>query len=259
MSLTNEDRPSKIKEYFQYAHQPTRGDSLTLPDFGIEVTNWWKRIQPEWRQTEQDPPRTPDRWSYILSGGSKGAFLLILCLAWWRRAYEQYLESQKETRRVEAKATGAVARLDDLPDHDAEWLEIVNDLVFVMGRAQIGEVPTKGMPSPSHRVKRKRGAESPTPRRSLRGPKSKVIVSHSIFQPSTPPQLPEIIHGVSFRFDSCGLFLAYTFLVWTLLSIFLPTSAHRVCFPPFWCSPVDSIIVCCPILDSHFLMIVPSP
>lgn len=155
----------KIKEYFQYAHQPTRGDCLTLPGFGVEVINWWKKIQPEWRGTNPDPPQTSGQWSYILSGGSKGAFLLILCLAWWHRAYERHLESQKERRRTEAKATGVTARFDDLPDHDAEWLEIVKDVAFVMRRAQGSEVPTKGLPSPSRRVKRKRETEPIAPRK----------------------------------------------------------------------------------------------
>ena len=131
-TLTTEDRPPKIKEYFQYAHQPTRGDTLTVPDFGAEVAKWWGTIQPEWRRSKQEPPQSPSRWSYILSGGSKGAFLVILCLAWWDRAYERHLEKQKEARRVAAEAAGIVASFDDLPDHNAAWLNVVNDVAFVM-------------------------------------------------------------------------------------------------------------------------------
>lgn len=143
----------KIKEYFQYAHQPSRGDTLTLPDFGVEVTKWWEKIQPEWRRSNRDPSPTPDQWSYILSGGSKGAFLLILCLAWWDRAHERYLKK------------GATGSAGDLPDHDPEWLKIVNDVAFVMRKAQDSRVPNRGMPSPSRRMKRKREAEPSTSRK----------------------------------------------------------------------------------------------
>jgi hypothetical protein len=149
-SLTNEDRLLKIKEYFQYAHQPTRGDGLALPDFGVEVTDWWKKIQPEWRRANQDPPQTSGQWSYILTGGSKGAFLLILCLAWWDRAHERRLKSRKEAL---------------LPDHDADWLKIVDDVAFVMQMAQGSEVPTRGMPSPSRKEKRKRETGLSAPRK----------------------------------------------------------------------------------------------
>ena len=165
VSLTNEDRPSRIKEYFQYAHQPSRGDTLTSPGFGAEVAKWWERIQPEWRRSEQDLPESPSQWSYILSGGSKGAFLVILCLAWWDRAYERSLKKQKEERRIEAEASGVAPNFNDLPDHDAEWLNTVNDVAFVMRGALKCDVPTRGVSSPSHRVKRKREAEPTTPRK----------------------------------------------------------------------------------------------
>ena len=162
-ALTNEDRPSKIKEYFQYAHQPSRGDTLAVPGFGAEVAKWWERIQPEWRRSKQDLPQSRSKWSYILSGGSKGVFLVILCLAWWDRAYERHLEKEKEARRAEAKAAGIIVNFDDLPDHDAEWLKIVNDVGFVMEQAQNCDIPTRGMPSPSRKGKRKYQEDPTTP------------------------------------------------------------------------------------------------
>jgi len=164
-TFTTVDRPVKIKEYFQYAHQPSRGDTLTLPDFGVEVTKWWKTIQPEWRRSDGDPPQTPDRWSFILSGGSKGAFLLVLCLAWWDRAHERYLEKEKSTRQVRAEALGVTKSVETLPAHDAEWLKIVNDVAFVMQQAQGSQIPTRGMSSPSRRAKRKSEVEPPAPRK----------------------------------------------------------------------------------------------
>ena len=155
-TLTNEGRPLKIKEYFQYAHQPSRGDTLVVPDFGAEVTEWWEKIQPEWRRSKRDPPQDPNRWSYILSGGSKGAFLVILCLAWWDRSYERHIGEQKRARQVEAEAGGVTATFDDLPDHDAGWLNIVNDVAFVMQKARDCAIPARGAPSPSRGGKRKR-------------------------------------------------------------------------------------------------------
>ena len=142
ITLTNEDRPSKIKEYFQYAHQPSRGDTLTVPGFGAEVVRWWKQIQPEWRRTEQDPPQDSTAWSYMLAGGSKGIFLVILCLAWWDRAHARYLEEEKNARWTQAGATGATPSFEDLPDHDVDWLGVVNDVAFAMERAQKCDIPT---------------------------------------------------------------------------------------------------------------------
>ena len=149
-ALTTEDQPPKIKEYFQYAHQLTRGDTLTVPDFSAEVAKWWGTVQPEWRCSKQEPPQSPNQWSYILSGGSKGAFLVILCLVWWDCAYEWHLEKQKEVRRVAAEAAGIVVSFDDLLNHNAVWLNVVNDVAFIMRQAQDCDVPTWGMLSPSH-------------------------------------------------------------------------------------------------------------
>ena len=161
-TLTNEGRPSKIKEYFQYAHQPSRGDTLKVPDFGAEVAEWWEKIQPEWRRSKHDPPQDPNRWSYILSGGSKGAFLVILCLAWWDRSHERHIEEQKRARRSEAGASGVTATFVDIPDHDAGWLNIVNDVAFVMQKARDCPVPARGTSSPSRAGKRKRQEDSVT-------------------------------------------------------------------------------------------------
>ena len=108
------------------------------------MTKWWETIQPDWRRSASDLPQSTDQWSYILSGGSKGAFILVLCLAWWDRAYGRHLEEQK-TRRAEAEATGAAGSFADLPDHNAEWLRIVNDVAFVMQKAQDSQVPGRGI------------------------------------------------------------------------------------------------------------------
>ena len=80
---------------------------------------------------------------------------MILCLAWWDRAYGRYLEEQREARQAEAKAVGTVTNFDGLSDHDADWLNIVNDVAFVMQKARDCRVPTRGMPSPSRGGKKK--------------------------------------------------------------------------------------------------------
>ena len=75
------------------------------------------------------------------------------------------MEEQRETHRAKAEAAGNTKTLGNLPDHDAEWLKIVNDIAFVMQKAQDSEVPTRGMPSPSRKAKRKHEVEPSTPRK----------------------------------------------------------------------------------------------
>jgi len=165
VTLTHEDRPSKIREYFQYAHNPSRGDSLVVPGFCTEVTKWWRKIQPEWRRSGQDPPQGPSQWSYVLSGGSKGIFLVVMCLAWWHRAHVRYLEEQRTVRSITAAAAQATPNFDDLPEYDVKWLNVVNDLTFVMGKAQGCGVPARGAPAPSRGTKRSRETALDTPRK----------------------------------------------------------------------------------------------
>ena len=99
---------------------------------------------------------------------------MILCLAWWDRAYERHLEKQKKARWAEAEAAGIIANFDDLLDHDAEWLNTVNDVAFVMRKARDCDILTQGVPSPSHKGKRKHQEDSatseqmPAAKRSLR-------------------------------------------------------------------------------------------
>ena len=84
-----------------------------------------------------------------------------MCLAWWDRAYERYLDDQKEARRIEAAAPGVAVNFGNLPDHDADWLKIVHDVTYVMKQAQDSAIPVKG-------VKRKREVDSSAVRRNVR-------------------------------------------------------------------------------------------
>jgi hypothetical protein len=154
--LTLDGRPSKIKDYIRYDHKPPRGNNLTLPDFGEEVITWWEAIQPDWRRAGEEPPRGPTTWSYILSGGSKGTFLIVMCLAWWHRAHLRYLKSARGPRRTHVKTP-----YFDLPDHDTKWSELVKDLTFIMENAQNCDIPTP-------KEKRKRGHEPASPRKKTK-------------------------------------------------------------------------------------------
>ncbi|KAF9777724.1 hypothetical protein BJ322DRAFT_992316, partial [Thelephora terrestris] len=82
-SLSSKNKPRILGDYFKWHHNPTKGDSVALPAFGNEVAAWWSSLQPEWRQKDELSPNDQNNYSYILAGGKKGVFLLILCLAWW--------------------------------------------------------------------------------------------------------------------------------------------------------------------------------
>jgi hypothetical protein len=152
-------KPGILKDYFKWHHNPSKGDSVSLPELGDEISIWWSTIQPKWRYKEEDGQKD---YSYILAGGKKGAFLLILCLAWWDRAYGRDMEREKSRRREAARAAGtseATVDFSDLREHDTKWFNIVNDLIFVMEVAQ-------GWPAPGERTPRAAGA---APVRKKRG------------------------------------------------------------------------------------------
>lgn len=130
----------------------------------MDVVNWWGNIQPDWRRSGQDSPQDPSAWSYILSGGSKGLFLVLMCLSWWHRAHTRFLE-EENARRIEATVAGAAPNLNDLPAYDPEWLRIVQDIAFVIGKAQDCDIPTRAASTPSRRVKRRNDSQSNTPRK----------------------------------------------------------------------------------------------
>ena len=127
------------------------------------MVNWWNNIQPEWRRSGQDSPQDPSAWSYILSGGSKGLFLVLMCLSWWHRAHARFLE--ENTRRIETLAAGITPNLDVLSTHDPEWLRIVKDVAFVIEKAQDCDIPTRAVSTPSRRAKRRRDPQPNTPRK----------------------------------------------------------------------------------------------
>lgn len=88
-----------------------------------------------------------------------------MCLAWWDRAHARYLDETKNARQAGTQAAGVAPNLGDLPDHDAEWLEIVKDVTFAMEQAQSCDIPVRGVPSPSRGTKRKREPEPTAPRK----------------------------------------------------------------------------------------------
>ena len=159
-SLSLKDKPSILGDYFKWHHTPSKGDSVVLPGFGEEVQTWWSGIQPEWRYKSELSPESQNDYSYILAGGKKGVFLLILCLAWWDKAYGRDMEREK-TRRREVARVGmdkTPPDFNDLLDHDTKWFNIVNDLPFVMEIARAWPVP-EGTSAGAAPARKKRAAE----------------------------------------------------------------------------------------------------
>lgn len=155
------DKPAILADYFRWRHSPSKGNDIVLPEFGDEVSAWWMSIQPEWRYKEDSDQRDH---SYILAGGNKGVFLLIMCLAWWDQAHGRDLEKEKAGRREAAKAAGmdeAAIDFSDLQEHEHKWFNIVNDLIFVMELAQGWQIPGESTPGAVEvtRGRRKRAAE----------------------------------------------------------------------------------------------------
>lgn len=162
MSLTN--KPKILAEYFKWHHNPSKGDSIVLPEFGEQVALWWTSIQPDWRYKDECSPGNNNDYSYVLAGGKKGIFLIILCLAWWDREYARNLERKKAERHaaVPGAAENDTTLVPGNPsDHDPSWFNILNDLIFVLELAQGWPVPAKDSPETTGVVsgRRKRGAE----------------------------------------------------------------------------------------------------
>jgi hypothetical protein len=158
------EKPEILKDYFKWRHDPSKGDAIVLPEFGAEVSGWWRKIQPEWRYKDEHSANNKNDYSYILAGGKKGVYLLILCLAWWDRAHGRGMEREKARRRETARVAGKDdTSLDftDMLDHDRAWFNIVNDLTFVLELAQGWPVPGEGTPKAAEATpaRRKRAAE----------------------------------------------------------------------------------------------------
>ena len=157
-------KPKILTDYFKWHHNPSKGDSIVLSEFGEEVSAWWMSIQPEWRYKNELPTNNANNYSYILAGGKKGIFLLILCLAWWDRAHGREMEKEKVRRHETARAAGkddTTLELGDLLDHEYRWFNIVNDLIFVLELAQGGPVTGENAPGAMGMTptRRKRAAE----------------------------------------------------------------------------------------------------
>ena len=137
------EKPKILGDYFKWRHNPSKGDSIASSEFGDEVWDWWLSIQPTWRYKDDHPP--DDRnYSYILAGGKKGVFLLILCLAWWDCVHGRNMAREKAERREAARAAGkdeTTLDFSDIPNHESKWFNLVNDLTFVLELATGWPVP----------------------------------------------------------------------------------------------------------------------
>ena len=112
LSLTT--KPKILGEYFKFRHNSTKGDWVVLPEFSEEVTAWWSSIQPRWRFKNGPSPISNSDYSYILAGGKKGVYLLVLCLAWWDRAHSRNLDRVKNERRTAAAKDNTPVDFSDL-------------------------------------------------------------------------------------------------------------------------------------------------
>jgi len=174
VGLSLKEKPAILGGYFKWYHNPSKGDSVVLPEFGDETSLWWSSFQPKWRYHNEYPPDRQKDYSYILAGGKKGVFLLILCLAWWDRAHGRNLEEEKARRREAARAAGmdktAAINLSDLREHEPRWFNLVNDLIFVMELAQGWPVPggdisgVEGV-APAQKKRAAKGSASTSPRK----------------------------------------------------------------------------------------------
>lgn len=143
-ALSLKEKPAVLGNYFKWHHTPSKGSSITLPGFAEEMSVWWADIQPEWRYKDEYTPDGRKDYSFILAGGKKGAFLLVLCLAWWDKEHGRGMKKERADRLDAAKAAGKgdeVLDFSDLPDHDIRWFNTLNDLIFVMECAQSCPVP----------------------------------------------------------------------------------------------------------------------
>ena len=175
-------KPKIFGDYFKWHHTPSKGDSVTLQAIGDETAAWWSSIQPEWRYKDESSSDSPRDYSYILAGGKKGVYLLILCLAWWDRAHGRNMEQEKARRREAAKTAGiddTTLNFADLRKHEHRWFNIVNDLIFVLEHAQGWPVPGEGMttntavvaPARIAPARKKRATEqsgNPSPRKKVK-------------------------------------------------------------------------------------------
>lgn len=140
------NKPEILKDYFKWHHNPAKGDSIALPQFADEVSLWWYGLRSQSRRKNELSTDDRDDYSFILAGGKKGVFLVILCLAWWDRAYGRGLEKTKAERRAAVQAAGmddTTLNFDDLPVHDLSWFNILNDLIIVLEHAHSWPVPMK--------------------------------------------------------------------------------------------------------------------
>jgi len=64
---------------------------VSIGTFAPTWTEWWVRLQPEWRgetfPLSTEAPEVSD-WSELRKGGPNGIFVVLLSLGWWGMAME---------------------------------------------------------------------------------------------------------------------------------------------------------------------------
>ncbi|KAF4587975.1 hypothetical protein EYR38_009936 [Pleurotus pulmonarius] len=89
--VTNAVPPPKVADWMQRnrLYTKTAGDIDDIDEFSNSAMEWWRQMQPLWRQGDgvlplpiYDPPDN-QTWDVLAQGGPTGLLLLVLVLGWW--------------------------------------------------------------------------------------------------------------------------------------------------------------------------------
>ena len=92
--LPTNPRPDEIVWWFKHGRRRFGENNIPLiqsvQDFEDKWIQWWTKIQPEWRDTENWPfpqdDATEEDWGHLLEGGKDGLFIVVVSLGWWIHA-----------------------------------------------------------------------------------------------------------------------------------------------------------------------------
>jgi len=89
--LTTESRPEQIAWWFQIGRRSFVRKKFPVIDdpdaYGKQWVEWWKKVQPDWRDVEDWPDQPFDvgekDWGSLPNGGKDGLFVAMVSLGWW--------------------------------------------------------------------------------------------------------------------------------------------------------------------------------
>ncbi|KAF7794837.1 hypothetical protein EIP86_005979 [Pleurotus ostreatoroseus] len=98
--LPTDGRPSPYKAWFQYG-RPVKPPTIDLATFPGEFKAWWRSIQPSERganRNERPQAFASDAWTKVRLPTKSGFYLLLVGLAWWRKAVVAAGDPERELR-----------------------------------------------------------------------------------------------------------------------------------------------------------------